>query len=462
MFFVNIDGFNNYIPQALKDDEIIEYDSQAGGYFITHDIYEEWALDKIIEREFCNKSDYKQFFNNMGDSLPIRRAFRDWLSEKLYIEDKEAKLLIEESIQNNDIEKHWKDEIVVSVLLSSYCSHFFEIFESELLKKYQQQSTKNKFQNKFQSHYEHGLLYKLLFLLRIACKEADEIVFDTYGLPKTDKNKKMFETIFMQPKGKGWNCLIENEDHKEFVKNITSVCLEKLFVSNEMTNSYELKLKFLEKFSCFILTLKAREIESYLKPFFDNFKQIRIPEYQEYFFSSFIFTEDKLNQYENFWTVWNFFYPKIIEICKRNIHDFDKAIIYNYLLAGPSWQKDAKDWHTLKEREGLFFKKVSKDIGHYPTVLYSISKLLNNIGSAFRDEGIFWISDVIKNNPDLSKVELEINTVFYIENIVRGYIFENRQIIKTKSQIKQQILIVLIFLIEKGSAIAYRLRENIL
>ena len=135
--------------------------------------------------------------------MPVRRAFRDWLSEKLYIDDQEAKLLIEESIQNNAIEKHWKDEILVSVLLSNYCSKFFEMFNSKLLEESQQQNTNSDFQNNFQSHYENGLLYKLLFLLRIACKEADESVFDTYRLPKTDKNKKVFETIFMQnQKGK--------------------------------------------------------------------------------------------------------------------------------------------------------------------------------------------------------------------------------------------------------------------
>ncbi|MDE0519042.1 MAG: hypothetical protein OXH36_05770 [Bdellovibrionales bacterium] len=255
---------------------------------------------------------------------------------------------------------------------------------------------------------------------------------------------------------------VKDKNHKEFIKNVTKIFLEKLFISNSVTKGYELKINFLKNFSCFILNLEIEEIETYLKPFLSHFEMIKIREYQEYFFDSFISTEDKLNQYENFWTVWNLFYPKIVEMCKENISDFDKDIIYNYLLAGPSWKKDAKDWHTLKEREKLFFKKVSKDIGHHPSILYSVSKLLNNIGSAFRDEGIFWISDIIKNNPSLSKMELEINTVLYIENIIRGYIFENRQIIKTKSQMKQQTLIVLNFLIEKGSAIAYRLREMIL
>ena len=1204
LFFVNIDGFNNEVPQALEADEIIKYDLR--GYSINHDIYEEWALDKIIERDFYNSVDYKNFFKNIGCSLSIRIAFRNWLSEKLYIKDQEVKDLIEESIQNNDIEKHWKDEILVSVLLSNYCSHFFEIFKLELLKKSQPKSINNEFQNNIQSHYDQGLLYKLLFLLRIACKEADESIFDTYKLPKTNKNKKAFKTILMQPKGKGWDCMIaflnkykkqigldyitlalpvisdwntknkkgettknasqlalfyydeitkensplrysfrneakkqitkiilngsfeikneltkifqdviskketnrndkyyflihtilssslesielikhcpkqviqlaklfwfripnkkelrfgrfpipidhnpkieecfsitnkyefnyfppsalktpilsllifsykqtvnfilsftnksvesfarsrltnrleevkvhidkktsvkqyispilwnmyrggsqvpdllesihmaleryflynckdtpsdileerllyllrnsksssisavvasivlaypektfnvakillqtkkfilydntrcnildqrpinnflnlanedllfkneriesnklehrkkslkflafeyqfpskdttekktknrqqvlwkifdnyrqqlfnqnsevkddvnwkfclahmdarkvkqkikkingksliafqpdispelerhrkdslkifneankytslrlwaeykfeknenkykqytqyennlklvvqetkdivqklenipgdfnfpffskkfpsfeeyqritfekdqddknsfritnhsiplytcavlmrdyfdqlnqedkifcqeaimkcvsyliqndnqhqsiegrdvavkafsflfnlfpekkaeiksmlfallikggdlnkhivrlivdmwednfedahsiflgylllkqdfdnlsmkeyqlanrnlnydysenkvldsflktqkkelehviknrltyrtvskvcnfkefhldilitafemlpaktEDKDHKEFIKTATKIFLEKLFISNNATNSYELKVNFLKNFSCFILNLKIEEVETYLKPFLNHFEMIRIREYQEYFFDSFISTEDKLNQYENFWIVWNLFYLKIVEMCKKNVSDFDKTIIYNYLLAGPSWKKDARDWHTLKDREKLFFKKASKDMGHHPTVLYSISKLLNNVGSNFIDDGILWISDIIQDNQDLLNKELDTNTILYMENVLRRYVLNNRHKIKTKSQIKIKILSILNFLVGKGSATAYHLREDIL
>ena len=238
--------------------------------------------------------------------------------------------------------------------------------------------------------------------------------------------------------------------------------MEKLFSSNKLQNSYELKIQFLDNFSNFILTLDSKEIKLYIKPFLDNFEKIRIQEFQEYFFSSFISTVDKTYQYENFWIVWNLFYPKIVEMLQKDISDFDRIIIYNYLLAGPLWKKDTKDWFILIHREKLFFKKVSEDIGHHPTVLDSISKFLNEIGSYFIDDGILWISDIIKNNPNLSKISLEINTVFYMENILRIYVFKNHQKIKTKSYIRQQILIVLDFLVEKSSEVAYQLRENIL
>ena len=216
LFFVKIEDFSEEVSKALGDDEIIKYDSRSGGYFITHDIYEEWALEKIIERYFCKREDYKTFFKNIGDSLPIRRAFRDWLSEKLYIMDEGAKQLIQDSLQDNSIKKHWKDEILTAVLLSNYCSNFFNIFNSILLEK-PEEITNDISQNNIQSHYEKDLLYKLLFLLRMTCKEADESIFDIVGLPKTNKNKELLGTDYMKPKGKGWNCTIaflnKNKEH---------------------------------------------------------------------------------------------------------------------------------------------------------------------------------------------------------------------------------------------------------
>jgi hypothetical protein len=54
--------------------------------------------------------------------------------------------------------------------------------------------------------------------------------------------------------------------------------------------------------------------------------------------------------------------------------------VHNYLLAWAYWKKDAKEWHSLRERDKIFFKRVAENIGDHPAVLYSLSKLLNEIG----------------------------------------------------------------------------------
>jgi hypothetical protein len=63
--------------------------------------------------------------------------------------------------------------------------------------------------------------------------------------------------------------------------------------------------------------------------------------------------------------------------------------------------------HSLKDREKEFFSRVALEIGEHPAVLYSLAKLLNEIGAPFAADGIFWISGIVERHPDLCQTELE-------------------------------------------------------
>lgn len=162
------------------------------------------------------------------------------------------------------------------------------------------------------------------------------------------------------------------------------------------------------------------------------------------------------------WAVWEQFYPCIVDLCKSNAAYYSSATIRNYLLAWPFWRKDAREWHSLKEREKRFFQRVAKDIGDHPAVLHSLAKLLNEIGAEFAADGIFWISTILESHPDLRDKALETDTVYYLENLVRGYALLNREKVRSTPQIKSAVLTILNFLLGKGSVTAYLTREYIL
>jgi len=211
-FIVKASDCDQEALQKMEADEIIKYDTNVGGYFITHDVYEEWALDKIIERSFRSAQDYQNFYQEIGNSLPIRRAFRSWLSDKLFANDEDAKKLIEFTVGDNQIDNYWKDEVLVSVLLSDYSSVFFEHFKEELLKepkKIVSYDGSSKIVKTLTVSYkdEDSLLHKILFLLRIACKTIDEDFLRRLGLTKI--NGIALKTVFTTPKGQGWNCTID-------------------------------------------------------------------------------------------------------------------------------------------------------------------------------------------------------------------------------------------------------------
>lgn len=88
--------------------------------------------------------------------------------------------------------------------------------------------------------------------------------------------------------------------------------------------------------------------------------------------------------------------------------------------------------------------------------------MLNDIGSDFIEDGVYWLGNILKKNQTLFTKELEVNTIYYIENIVRRYIIKNRYKVKTSIKIKENIIVILNFLLERGSVIGYLLREDIL
>lgn len=253
----------------------------------------------------------------------------------------------------------------------------------------------------------------------------------------------------------------DNKEHKKIVKEIISAFTEKL-LSNDRDDRVDYKVRhdFLGKLAYFVLSSQKEEIQEYLKPFLDNFNG---SEAITDLFKEFISAEDYLNSYENFWEVWNLFEDKIIYLCKDgDEYRYIDKIVKSYLFAQNLWKETASEWHTFKNGNKRFFKKMSEKIGHCPSALYAISKLLNDIGSSYLNDGVSWISDILQSNNDLLNAKLETNTIYYLENLARKYIYKNREKIKKTKRLKQEVLIILNFLIEKGSVVGYMLRENIL
>ncbi|WP_332445499.1 AVAST type 4 anti-phage nuclease Avs4 [Dehalococcoides mccartyi] len=251
----------------------------------------------------------------------------------------------------------------------------------------------------------------------------------------------------------------QHVDHMSFLNVFLPLCAKELSKHDSKVN-YHVKIRFMEKFACFILSSSKEQICTYLQPFIENFNDSRD---MAQLLQEFISVEDVLNHYDEFWIVWNAFYDCIVKTYKKQVSNYySNELIHNYLLAWPYWKKGIREWHTLKEREKEFYKKISEDIGHHPSVLYSISKVLNEIGSSFINDGVVWISNILQNNPQYTSTELETNTVYYIENITRRFILINRQRIKATLSLKSQVIVILDFLLEKGSTTGFLLRDDIL
>lgn len=229
--------------------------------------------------------------------------------------------------------------------------------------------------------------------------------------------------------------------------------------SDDDSNIYLLRLHIFKRFAYFILQREKSEIDIFLKPFVDS---VSSTEETASFIGELISAEDNLKNYEQFWHVWNNLYPKIKELCNNPRAFYLKEIIVNYLLAWRWWREDIEEWHSLKSENLSLYANASKEIGHIPSVLYSTTRILNSIGTNFKNEGIDWIHTIVSNNSSLHLVDLESNTLYYLEKFLRKFIFINRQKIKEEIRLKNKIIPILDFMIERGSIHGYLLRESIL
>ena len=253
----------------------------------------------------------------------------------------------------------------------------------------------------------------------------------------------------------------KGEELKSLVRIIISTFAEKLSSNSKSDRlDYAVTHDFLEKLAYFVLGSAKEDIEGFMKPFIDMFQGSEV---MANLFKEFISAEDFLDSHENFWKVWNLFKEKVIELCQKGEgYGYVDKIIRSYLFAQNQWKETASGWHTLREENKGFFEEVTGKIGHCPSTLYAISKLLTGIGSSYLDDGISWLSNMLQGNKELLDEELGTDTIYYLETLIRKFIHENRQRVKRTKELKENVLVLLDFLVLRGSAIGYMLRENVL
>lgn len=253
-----------------------------------------------------------------------------------------------------------------------------------------------------------------------------------------------------------------SKEHKDLILRIISSFAKKLIsYDRDDKVDFETSHGFTKKLSFILLSTNESDIDDYLRLFLVGFNGSRF--YSD-LFKELIIAEDKLGAYDNFWYIWNLFINKVIELC----HDGDQywyreEILQSYLFAQSYWTEGIKEWKSIKENNKVFFKRIAEKLGHCSSVLYSIVKLLNSVGYIFFNEGVSWVSNIINDNYTvLAKKKLDEYTIYHLEQYIRKFVYINRKKTIENSKLKNQVLIILDFLIENESVIGYIIRENIL
>ncbi|WP_278548464.1 AVAST type 4 anti-phage nuclease Avs4 [Paraclostridium bifermentans] len=254
---------------------------------------------------------------------------------------------------------------------------------------------------------------------------------------------------------------IENKEYKKLAKEIITAFAKHLLYEDRSDRiDYMVKYNFIKRLSYLVLNGLEEDIEYYLEVFINEFNNSEVI---SQLFNEFIIAEDEMKIYNNFWKVWDLFKDKVINLVRdEDIYWNKDKIIESYLFANVPWVSGIEKWHSITDNNKLFFKEIIDSIGFHERTLYSISKLLNNIGSIYFDEGVLWLSNMISKNENLHVENIDFNTIYLVEKYIRKYIYIKREKIRTTRKLKLNVITILDFLIEKGSVTGYMLRENIL
>ena len=252
-----------------------------------------------------------------------------------------------------------------------------------------------------------------------------------------------------------------NLDHKPLAQSIIATFAIRLLSRDQDEKiDYSVRHSFLEKLAYFVLSSSEQDIPDYLKPFLDGFNA---SEAIADLFEQFIQAEDRLDTYDKFWQVWDLFFEKVVALSKGGRgYWYEDKIVKSYLFAQTPWNETASDWRTFKDCNSRFFAGIAKNIGHRPATLYSLAKSLNDVADRYLNLGISWLSGMLSQNKNLWTDNMETNTLYYLESLVRKYIYNEREKIRRTRQLKEEVLVILDFMVEKGSVVGYMLRENIL
>lgn len=152
-------------------------------YHFCHDIYEDWGMDRIINKTFNESNgDYEIFFKQINDSIKFKVNYRKWLLYHLNNNYERIVEFLDFIILDGQCGESWIDETLFAVVISNK----FELF----LKTY-----------KFQIVNDEHILKRILYWLQTIFRKESDSEFSK--LIKEHTNK-----IIYKPYGAYWETFI--------------------------------------------------------------------------------------------------------------------------------------------------------------------------------------------------------------------------------------------------------------
>jgi tRNA A37 threonylcarbamoyladenosine biosynthesis protein TsaE len=236
----------------------------------------------------------------------------------------------------------------------------------------------------------------------------------------------------------------------DVLRPIGRICIEKLSTKWRIKLEYELideKESLADNISRYILFSPTEEAKLLVAPFVH---MLELDSSGEPLVTHLLINNVQYGKYASFWAVWEELYKTITTSAS---YYYQNEVLNEYLLNPFFLRHDSDNWFLLEEKDLDFFKRVVKDIGGHPVVMYALSHVFATIGKEFSEDAIRLFSLAISShNPQL--LDSKNSVVFYMDIIVKRVLTEKSDVIQKDIQFKNELLTVLMYLRSYGSKIA--------
>jgi hypothetical protein len=219
-----------------------------------------------------------------------------------------------------------------------------------------------------------------------------------------------------------------------------------------LTNDYEFHHAFYKIYAVFMFSCSDSSLsyllQSVIEAVDESGKAV------EGIIEDLIYEADRQITTERFWKIWTPLSAKVFSSLDKGWRRAD--LIKAILFSKTHWNKDAKKWKPIEDNRE-FINIAFTTVGHTQSGFYALNRLLTTVGEFLLPEAIIDLSK------SFQKAERDLLEDKYIrselETVMRNAVLSYGTKIRTSNEMRVAALILLDALINKGSSLAYQLRE---
>jgi hypothetical protein len=229
--------------------------------------------------------------------------------------------------------------------------------------------------------------------------------------------------------------------------------------TNRRERNYEFEYQCLERLAHFVMQVPVATALTIWEPVLNAVDEH--PREVAPFVEDLIVIEDQAVGKSPFWDIWQAFADRVRTA--RWIHQLDSsytsgAELLHKIFFKLSWKEGVRHWRRL---EG-FADRVDTLFENLPpcaTVLDAYCRFLYTIGEQSIPHGFVVVANRLQAG-DASQMLSQDNVVFYLESLLRRFIYSEPLRLKTNAEVRSAVLTILDQLVDSGSSAAYRMRDD--